>query len=100
MNDRVKENEMQQIVKALEAAPSVVVPDDFAARMMARLPQQPQRRYVLRQTMQTEAHVVAGMLVLAPHTAGSETWLLLQGLLFTQLVALLLWMGISYKRLW
>ena len=43
--------------------------------------------------------LIAGMLVLARHTAGSETWMLLQELLFAQLVALLLWMGISYKRL-
>jgi hypothetical protein len=106
------DTEMEAIIKALESAPDVAVPDDFAARLMARVPQQQtQRRYVLMQTPQAESHVgrtlafaallvlVVGMLLLAPHTPGSETWLLLQGLLFAQLVALLLWMGISYKRL-
>ena len=112
MNDTDPErNEMEQIVKALESAPDVAVPDGFAARLMARVPQRTERRYVLRQTLHAESHVgrrlafgalpvlVAGMLLLAPHTAGSQTWLMLQGLLFAQLVALLLWMGISYKRL-
>lgn len=108
---RTTEIEMDRLIQALEAAPSAPVPDDFSARVMTRLPQQPQRRYVLRQSLHTEAHVgrslalaallvlVVGMLVLAPHTASSGTWLLLQGLLFVQLVGLLLWMGISYKRL-
>jgi hypothetical protein len=107
MND----NEMEQIVKALESAPDVAVPDDFAARLMARVPEQPHRRYVIPQTLQTDSHVgrtltfaallvlIAGMLLLAPHTVRSATWLMLQGVLFAQLVALLLWMGISYKRL-
>lgn len=113
MNDlqKTRDGDMDRIVQALEAAPSVTVPDDFAARVMARVPQQPQRRYVLRQALQTEAHfgrklavaalliLVVGMVLLAPHTAGSGTWLLLQGLLFAQLVALLLWMGIFYKRI-
>ncbi len=102
---------MEQIVKVLESAPDVTVPDDFAARLMVRVPRQTARRFVLLQSPQTESHVgrslalaallvlVAGMLLLAPHTAGSEVWLLLQGLLFVQLAALLLWMGISYKRL-
>ena len=103
--------EMDRILQALETPPDVTVPDDFTARLMARVPHQPQRRFVLRQSLQTEGQfgrrlafvallvIVAGMLLMAPHTAGSETWLLLQGLLFVQLVALLLWMGISYKRL-
>ena len=108
---RTQDIEMDRIVQALETAPDVAMPDNFAARVIARVPRQPQRRFVLRQAMQTEARIgrrlalaalvllVGSMLLLAPHTAGSEIWLLLQAVLFTQLVALLLWMGISYKRL-
>lgn len=108
---RTTDIEMDRLIQALEAPPSVPVPDDFSARVMARVPLQRQRRYVLRQSLQKEAHVgrslvfvallvlVAAMLVLAPHTTGSETWMVLQGVLFIQLVALVLWIGISYRRL-
>ena len=113
MNDlhNIKDSEIDGIMQALERPPEIAVPNDFAARVMARVPQQPRRRYVLRQALQTEARLgrklafvamlilVAGMILLAPHTSASETWLLLQGVLFAQLVALLLWLGISYKRL-
>ncbi len=107
---RTTDGEIDRIVQALETAPHVPMPDDFTARVMARVPRQRQRHYVLLQSLR-ETHVgrslafaalltlVAGMCLLAPYTTGSEVWLLVQGVLFAQLTGLLLWMGISYKRL-
>ena len=107
--------EMDPIVHALEAAPHVEVPDDFAARLMARLPAQPltppRRRFVPEQPWHAQVRVgrtftavalvvlLAGMLLAAPRTTGSVEWLLLQSLLFAQFAALLLWLGWSYKQL-
>ena len=102
---------MDRMVQALEAAPDVPVPDDFAARLMARVPVQRQRRYVLRQPWKVQPRVgrtlaaaalvllLAGMVIAAPRTTGSTEWLLLQSLLFAQFAALLLWLGWSYKQL-
>ncbi len=96
----------EQLVRALEKAPAVPIPDDFAARVMARIPHQPRRGYVLRGSFRKSRLgsllllmamlvLVAGMLLAAPYTKDSSTWLILQGLLFAQLAALLLWVGLS-----
>ena len=103
--------EMDRIVQALEAAPRVAVPDDFAVRLMARVPAQRQPRYVLRRPWMMQPRVgrtlaaaalvllLAGMVIAAPRTTGSGEWLLLQSLLFAQFAALLLWLSWSYKQL-
>ena len=105
-----RDEAMERLVRVLETAPAVVVSEDFAARVMARVPREPQRRYVLRRSLQPSRIgqslafgallvLVIAMLLLAPRTASSGMWQSLQGLLFLQLLALLLWMGVSYRRL-
>ncbi len=97
---------MQSIIEALETAPHVNVPDDFAARVMARLPQQSTRRLRMP-ALPARSHygrtaavtcmviLVVAMVVLAPHTMQSRTLGYMQALLFAQLAALLLWIGLN-----
>ncbi len=94
---------MEQMTTALETAPDVHVPEDFAARVMARIPEQKTRRMVVPALPPARygqfasvlgmVLIVAAMLYLAPQTRSSLTWLLMQGLLLAQLVCLVLWFG-------
>jgi hypothetical protein len=94
---------MEQITAALEATPNVHAPDDFAARVMARVPQQKTRRIVVPALAPARygqyasvlgmVLLVVAMLYFAPQTRSSLTWQLLQGLLLTQLICLVLWFG-------
>jgi protein-S-isoprenylcysteine O-methyltransferase Ste14 len=92
-----------QITEALETAPNIPVPSDFAARVMARVPRQKthrmavpaiaKARYGQAALVLAMVLLVAAMLYLAPETRTSNTWLLLQGLLLAQLAFLAIWFG-------
>jgi hypothetical protein len=94
---------MEQITAALETVPYVDVPVDFAARVIARVPQQKARRIVAPALTPARYGqfasvlgmilLVAAMLYLAPQTRSSVTWQLLQALLLAQLIGLVLWFG-------
>jgi hypothetical protein len=94
---------MTEITAALETAPDMHIPSDFAARVMARIPQKkthrivvpalPPARYGQFASVLGMVLIVAAMLYLAPQTRSSLTWQLLQGLLLAQLVCLVLWFG-------
>lgn len=105
-----EELELKRLVRMLEAAPEITVPDDFASRVMQKIPQVPARRYVLRRPLPASSRygraavvcalliLVAAMALLAPRSSGSPTWLLIQALLFVQLCGLLVWVGVGARR--
>lgn len=108
---KTNDSQMSAITSALEAKPDVPVPDDFAARMMARLPEGQTHRLSVPVSVTSGSQfgrlaayvslvlLLAGMAVLAPRAQDSAVWLSLQGLLFLQFCALLLWAGMSRRRL-
>jgi hypothetical protein len=93
---------MQQITAALETSPSVQVPSDFAARLMARVPQQKQRRIVVPAISRARYGryailaamllILVAMLVYAPRST-SNMGLIIQFTLLAELAALALWFG-------
>ena len=104
MNTERQDPVMQQITDALEARPAVQVPDDFAARLMARVPQQQQRKLRVPALMAPSHYghialvagimlVLAGTIAVAPLTRTSPLWFGLQFLLLTQLVAFVILFG-------
>ena len=94
---------MQRITAALETAPEVQVPADFAARVAARVPQVKRRRLVVPSltparygrfaTLVAMLVLLAAVLVFAPHTRGSILWTVLEAVLVMELGALVLWFG-------
>jgi hypothetical protein len=110
MNTETQDPLMQQITEALEARPAVSVPDDFAARLMARIPQQQQRKLRVPALMAPSHYghialvaaimlVLVGTIAVAPLTRTSSLWFGLQFLLLTQLVALVLLYGKTRRQL-
>ena len=91
------------IVRALETTPVVHVPENFTARVMARVPQQNVRRAQLAGVVSVRpglgrvlvwigmALVLAAMLWIAPRSQASADWLWMQVLLFAELSGLLIW---------
>jgi hypothetical protein len=94
---------MQRITAALETAPEVQVPADFAARVTARVPQVKSRRLVVPSltparygpfaTLAAMVVLFLAILAFAPHTHNSVLWTVLQAVLLVELGALVLWFG-------
>ncbi len=95
------------IARALETSPVVPVPEDFTVRLMARVPVERPLRVSAGRAMlarpsvgrrfvyATIVTVALAMVVLAPLTAHSTLWVLVQMALFAECGALLLWF--SYR---
>ena len=89
----------QRIVRALETAPELRIPADFAARVASQLPAR--RPVSLTPTRYGQNAMLAGLvvtlaalLVLALHSAGHITFGLLESLLSAQFIALAVWLSV------
>jgi len=89
----------QRIVHALETAPALQIPADFAARVASRLPAR--RPVSLTPTHYGQNAMLAGivvilaaLVVLAMHSTGHATFGLLESLLFAQFIALAVWLSV------
>ncbi len=100
---------MLRITASLERRPVVNVPEDFAARVMARVPARPVRArmpmMVVRQrygVMALRAAVVVllvTMLVIAAVFGRSSSWSLLELTCLVEMAGLVLWMGLGRRRI-
>jgi hypothetical protein len=89
----------QRIVRALETAPRLQVPDDFAVRVASQLP-------VGRPVSLTPTHygknamlagiavTLATLVVLALHSTGDAAFGVLESLLFAQFIAFAVWLTV------
>jgi formate/nitrite transporter FocA (FNT family) len=89
----------QRIVRALETAPEIQIPADFAARVASQIPAT--RPVSLTPTHYGQNAMLAGMvvtlatlLVLALNSAGHATFGLLESLLSAQFIALAVWLSV------
>jgi hypothetical protein len=89
----------QRIVRALEIAPELRIPADFAARVASQLPAR--RPVSLTPTRYGQNAMLAGLvvtlaalLVLALNSAGHITFGLLESLLSAQFIALAVWLSV------
>ena len=94
----------QRIVRALETAPQLQIPADFAARVASQLPAR--RPVSLTPTHYGQSAMVIGvvvtlaaLVVLALHSTGHATFGLLDSLLFAQFIALAVWLSVWRHRL-
>ncbi|WP_263410639.1 hypothetical protein [Terriglobus tenax] len=90
----------QRITQALDHAPQVAVPQDFAVCMASQMPQQAEVRgfrhtYARRLAVVCAVLLAVGVLVLASNTASSFT--LMEMLFAVELALLTLWL-VSYRR--
>jgi len=93
---------LKQMTNALETAPDVQVPGDFAARVMARVPQQKRRHIVMPAIARARygrfamlaamACILIAMVAFAPE-GSSSMGILIESALLAQLAALVLWFG-------
>jgi hypothetical protein len=88
----------QRLIRALEAAPEVRIPVDFAARIAGQVPAT--RPVSLTPTYYGYTAMLIGMLIalvamvaVALHTAGRSTFGLPESLLFALFLALAVWFG-------
>lgn len=93
----------QRIVRALEAAPEIQIPADFAARVTAQLPER--RPVSLTPTHYGKGALLIGLgvilvalLILATQTRGHALGLL-ESLLFAQFIALAVWLSVWRRSL-
>jgi hypothetical protein len=101
---------MTDITTVLEVPPQVAVPQDFSARLMARLPQQPHKRYRIPDGMPARAQygrittlasvglLLMAMLLVGLLTQPSLARTLMQTTLFVQFCAVLLWMALGWRK--
>jgi hypothetical protein len=98
-----------RITAALEAKPSIPVPEDFSSRMAARLPSRPATTRVIPKliyrshygritTQAMLAVLLAGMLLASALERHSGAWSVVQITLFSQFCALMLWLVLSRRR--
>jgi formate/nitrite transporter FocA (FNT family) len=94
----------QRIVRALETAPEIHIPADFAARVASQLPAR--RPVSLTPTYYGQNAMMAGMvvtlaalLILAVNSAGHTTFGLLESLLSAQFIALAVWLSVWRQSL-
>jgi len=99
-----------RIVQALECAPEVRIPQDFAARVMASLPERAVRERQARLTTPIRVRrvgytvaavclvvVAVAMLMLAPRTDQKTFYLALEWLLASQFCLLAVWLGVPRR---
>ncbi len=89
----------QRILRALDTAPQVVIPADFASRVISRLPAK-------RPVSVTATHygrnamllgiliTLAGLVALALNPLGPARFGLLESILFAQFVGLVVWLSV------
>lgn len=93
------------LLHTLETPPQIIAPKDFAARVMAQIPQQPQARsrfadatfpatsYGRKAIFVGLGLLLALMLVITPATRTSSTWMTFQMVLLAQFSIFVLWLG-------
>jgi hypothetical protein len=86
----------QRIGRALETAPELEVPADFAARVASQLPASrpvslTPTHYGKNAMLAGIAVTLAALLVLARHTTGDAAFGLLESILLAQFIALAVW---------
>lgn len=93
------------VLRALETPPQIAAPQDFAARVMGRIPQVAKPRPRFANAVLTAPDygrkaifvalglLLALMLVITPATRTSSTWMTFQMVLLTQFGVLVLWLG-------
>jgi hypothetical protein len=105
--------EDDRIVRALEQAPAVRVPADFAARVMAQLPERKvarvpdwhglfmRRTHYGRNAMLAGAALLCCLLVVAAVAShgGALGWRLTEWTALTQLAGIALWGGLAWRTL-
>jgi hypothetical protein len=99
----------ERVTRALERAPTVAVPADFAARVMAQLPERkvraapvagwfPQRTHYGRNAMLTGAVLLCCLLVAgAVASRGDAAWRMAEWIAFAQLAGIALWWGLAWR---
>jgi hypothetical protein len=98
-------NEEDRITRALEQAPAVMVPAEFTARVMARLPERKvervsagfrvRRTHYGRNAMLAGAALLLCCLLVAGH-GGGTAWQLAEWMALTQLAGIALWCGLAW----
>jgi hypothetical protein len=89
----------ERVVRALERAPEVSIPADFAARVAGRLPERRAfavrpARYGLMTMRISMAVLVISLVVVAMHSGGRSVFgIVLEWVLCAELVALAMWMS-------
>ena len=106
---RIEEDRM---TRALEQAPAVAVPADFAARLMARLPERKAARvsagseWFVRRTHYGRNAMLAGAVLLccllvvaaAASNRGGVAWEMAEWIALAQLGGIALWRGLAWRR--
>jgi hypothetical protein len=101
-------NAEDRITRALEQAPAVAVPADFAARMMAQLPERKVARVpaglLVRRTHYGRNAMLAGaallcclLMVVAIASNGDAVWRLAEWTALAQLGGIALWCGLAWR---
>ena len=102
--------EEDRMTRALERAPAVAVPADFAARLMARLPERKaprvpagsewfvRRTHYGRNAMLAGAVLLCCLLVVAASNRGSVVWEMAEWIALAQLGGIALWRGLAWRR--
>jgi hypothetical protein len=101
--------EEERITRALEQAPTVVVPTDFALRVMAQLPEGKiarmptglfvRRTHYGRNAMLAGAALLCCLLVVgAMASKGDAVWRLAEWTALAQLAGITLWCGLAWRR--
>lgn len=97
------------LLRALETPPQIVAPQDFAARVMACVPQEPKARHRFTNASFTApgygrkaifgalAVLVAIMFAVTPVAGTSRIWMTLELVLLAQLGVFVLWLGFSRR---
>lgn len=101
-------NEEGRITRVLEQAPAVTVPADFAARVMAQLPERKAARvragFEMRRTHYGRNAMLAGAALLccllmagAIASKGGAAWWLAEWTALAQLAGITLWCGLAWR---
>jgi hypothetical protein len=101
--------EEERITRALEQAPAVTVPAEFAARVMAQLPERKaarvpadglfvRRTHYGRNAMLAGAVLLCCLMVAAAVASNGETaWRVAEWTALTQLAGIALWCGLAWR---
>jgi hypothetical protein len=89
----------ERVVRTLEAAPAMVIPADFAARVASQLPARrpvslTPTHYGERATWVGIVIALAALLVVALHTTNHAVFDVVQALLLTEFIALAVWLSV------
>jgi hypothetical protein len=101
--------EEERVVRVLEQAPAVTVPAEFAARVMAELPERKvarvpadyglfvRRTHYGRNAMLAGAVVLCCLLVAAVASNGGTAWRVAEWMSLAQLAGIALWCGLAWR---